>query len=222
MLGKALSDSSDSTVSSPVRSSYGGLAPQAMRQSPHSHHGSNSHRSSRNAAVRDVEKQQVRNSRHTVSSRTKSNGYATTAGGPRDEINSILLESKAAKILVSPYRLQRILCSQTNSELVIFVNLQSIRLYNHPTLHPLRPPCTVTSATVPTMHQEYHIPPSGHWFPSTNIQDPTSLHLLARRRGRLQCASSSHDQPPLADHLFWRRHGCLGSCCFLVLQRHPW
>lgn len=105
MLGKALSDSSDSTVSSPVRSSYGGLAPQAMRQSPHSHHGSNSHRSSRNAAVRDVEKQQVRNSRHSASSRTKSNGYATAAGGPRDEINSILLESKAAKILVSSCRL---------------------------------------------------------------------------------------------------------------------
>jgi hypothetical protein len=104
MLGKALSDSSDSTVSSPARSSYGGLAPQAMRQSHQSHRDSNSHRSSRNVAVRDVEKQQVRNSRHTASSRTKSNGYATSAGAPRDEIDGILLESKATKILVSSSR----------------------------------------------------------------------------------------------------------------------
>jgi hypothetical protein len=106
ILGKALSESSDSTVSSPTRSSYGGLAPQSMRQTPHSHHGTNSHRSSRNAVVRDVEKQASRHSRHTASSRTKS----TTVGGPRhDEIDGILLESKAAKILVSSLPIRKLL-----------------------------------------------------------------------------------------------------------------
>lgn len=110
MLGKALSDSSDSTVSSPARSSYGGLAPQAMRQSIQPHRHSNSHHSSRDGAVRDVEKQQSRHSRHTASSRTKS----ASAGGPRDEIDGILLESKAAKILVSSTRPRTLLHNSAN------------------------------------------------------------------------------------------------------------
>lgn len=111
MLGKALSESSDSMVSSPARSSYGGLAPQAMRHSIISYQESNSHRSVGNIPVRDLEKQQVRSSRHTPSSRVRSYGYTTSAGGPRDEISGVLLESKAAKILVSQCRPRKILRS---------------------------------------------------------------------------------------------------------------
>ncbi|KAE9989028.1 hypothetical protein EG328_003345 [Venturia inaequalis] len=98
MLVETMSESSDSMVSSPARSSFGGLAPKPLRHSTISYQESKSHHSVGNVPIKDLEKQQARGSRHTPSSRPRSSGYTTSSGGPRDELSGVLLESKAAKI----------------------------------------------------------------------------------------------------------------------------
>ncbi|QDS73629.1 hypothetical protein FKW77_002120 [Venturia effusa] len=100
MLGKTLSESSDSVVSSPARYSYGGLAQNPIRQSTISYPKTSSQWSVGNVPARDLEKQQIRSSRHTSSYRSRSHGYTTSAGGPRNETNCVHLESKAAIILL--------------------------------------------------------------------------------------------------------------------------
>lgn len=221
MLGKALSDSSDSRVSSPARSSYGGFAPHAMRHSTISYQESNAQWSVGNVPVRDLEKQQVRSSRHTSSSRPRSYGYTTSAGSPRDEISGVLLESKAAKILVRCCVPRKLLRSQTNVRLAVLVDIQSFRLAVNPLVHALCPHRAITSSTTPIMRQKHHFPPPDHWVPRTNAENPNGVHILSRSCRDLQRASPNHDQSPLADHLIRRRNGSMGSSRLLVLQRHP-
>ncbi|TLD36983.1 gb [Venturia nashicola] len=132
VLGKTVSESSDSIVSSPARSSYGALATQALRHSTISHQESNSHLSVGNAPFKDLEKKQMRDSRHTPSSRPRSYGYTTSAGGPRDDLSGALIESKAAKILLylstlNPF-VSLVILLYTIFALITLLLLQPLRL----------------------------------------------------------------------------------------------